>query len=86
MAQILQAYPNARIKVVGYADARGTDPANRQLGQARADSIKAALVEQGIAADRIETASGGENNPEASNASAAGQAINRRAEVVIVRR
>ena len=69
MAQILAAYPNAKIKVVGYADARGSDPANLKLG-----------------ADRIETASGGESEPVDTNATAGGQAENRRTEVVIVSR
>lgn len=86
MAQILQAYPNSRVRIVGYADARGTDPANRELGLARANSIKQELVARGVGADRVETASGGENDPVATNATAAGQAMNRRTEVVIVSR
>ena len=86
MAQILQAYPTAKIKVVGYADARGSDPANLKLGADRANSVKAALVAQGVAADRIETASGGESEPVDTNTTAGGQAENRRTEVVIVSR
>lgn len=86
MAQILQAYPNARIRVVGYADARGPDPANQQLGLARANAVKAALSAKGVAADRVETASGGEQDPVDTNATAEGQAENRRTEVVVVAR
>lgn len=86
MAQILQAYPNSRIRVVGYADARGSDPANQQLGLARANAVRQALVAQGVAENRIETASGGEDEPVATNATAPGQAENRRTEVVIVAR
>ena len=86
MAEILQAYPNARIRVVGYADARGSDPANQQLGLARAGAVKAALSAKGVAADRVETASGGEQDPVDTNATAQGQAENRRTEVVIVAR
>ncbi|PAX08080.1 OmpA family protein [Sphingomonas lenta] len=86
MAQILKAYPNARIRVVGYADARGSDPANQQLGLSRANSVRQALVAQGIQENRIETASGGEQDPVDTNATAQGQAENRRTEVVIVSR
>jgi outer membrane protein OmpA-like peptidoglycan-associated protein len=82
----LQQYPTARIRIVGYADARGDASANATLGKERADSIKAALVAAGIAADRIETASGGETNPVDSNATATGQAENRRTELIVLQR
>lgn len=86
IAATLKQYANARVRVIGYADARGSAPANAQLGQARADSVKAALVAQGIAGDRIETGSGGESAPVNSNASAGGQAENRRTELVVLAR
>jgi outer membrane protein OmpA-like peptidoglycan-associated protein len=82
----LKQYPNARIRIVGYADARGGASANATLGKERADSVKAALVADGIAADRIETASGGETDPVDSNATSTGQAENRRTELVVLQR
>ena len=33
LAQILSAYPNAKVRLVGYADARGSDAANAKLGR-----------------------------------------------------
>ena len=86
VASVLAQYNTTRVRIVGYADARGSDPANKQLGQARADAVKAALVADGIAADRIETASGGEDVPIATNATAPGQAENRRTELVVTTR
>lgn len=82
----MKQYPNARVQVVGYADARGAAAANSTLGKERAESVKAALVADGIAADRIDTASGGETNPVDSNATSTGQAENRRTELIVLQR
>lgn len=82
----LKQHPNARIRVVGYADARGSGAANAALGKTRADSVKASLVATGVDAARIDTASGGETNPVDTNATATGQAENRRTELVVLQR
>lgn len=86
VAAALKQYPGARIRIAGYADARGSDPANMTLGKQRADSIKAALVAKGIDAGRIETVSGGETDPVATNATAGGRFENRRTELVVTAR
>lgn len=86
VATVLKAYPTARVRIVGYADSRGAEPANVALGKARADSVKAALVAEGIDAGRIETASGGDTDPIDTNATASGRAENRRTELVVLQR
>jgi outer membrane protein OmpA-like peptidoglycan-associated protein len=86
IAGVLKQYASTRIRIAGYADARGASTANVALGKARADAVKAALVAQGIDAARIETVSGGESDPVDSNASASGQAENRRTELVVTSR
>jgi outer membrane protein OmpA-like peptidoglycan-associated protein len=86
VAATLAQYPTAKIRIAGYADARGTQPANVALGKARAESVKAALVAKGVDAARIETVSGGESDPVDSNATAGGRFENRRTELVVTAR
>ncbi len=81
---ILQANPNLRIRVEGHTDERGSDEYNLALGQRRAAAAKRYLTQRGIADNRIEITSFGEERPldPASNEDAWAQ--NRRAEFQIV--
>ncbi len=73
--------PNLRVKVDGHTDWIGTDGYNQALGERRAGAVKNYLVRKGVAADRIDTTSYGESKPVASNETAEGRQLNRRAEV-----
>lgn len=84
LGKILAAYPDSRVRIVGYADARGDAAANAELGLNRARAVAAMLTGSGIAANRVATASGGESNPEATNATSPGQFENRRTELIVV--
>ncbi|MHB9119170.1 MAG: OmpA family protein [Burkholderiales bacterium] len=60
----MKEYPQVEvIRVTGHADRIGNSAYNQKLAQRRANAVKAYLVEQGIAANRIETASKGESEP-----------------------
>lgn len=83
LSQILAAYPKAAVKLTGYADARGTEPANVKLGAERAAAVGKALTDAGVAPGRITTASGGDADPVASNQTAGGQFQNRRTELTV---
>lgn len=86
LGRTLAGQPNARMRVVGYADARGSGEQNQQLGKQRAEAVAAALIANGVQSKNIETVSGGEAGPKATNRSAGGQAENRRTELVILSR
>lgn len=75
-----------RITIVGHTDSTGSKAYNMKLGQRRAESVKAKLIEFGLEADRIvETLSKGEDEPVASNKTVEGQARNRRVEFKLVK-
>jgi peptidoglycan-associated lipoprotein len=59
----LNANPRMRIRIEGNADNRGSDEYNLALGQRRAASAKNYLVNRGIAADRFDLVSYGEERP-----------------------
>ena len=54
LAEILKAYPDAKIKVGGYTDMTGDAAKNKELSQKRADFIKAELGKLGVAAQVVE--------------------------------
>jgi peptidoglycan-associated lipoprotein len=59
----LRANPGATLTVEGHSDERGTSEYNLALGERRAAAVKAYLVAVGIPADRIWTATYGEELP-----------------------
>lgn len=83
LAMILGAYPKAMVEIAGYTDARGTAPANANLGQQRATAVVGALVAKGVDAARIQGVSGGESNPTDTNATPGGRFENRRTELTV---
>ncbi len=74
----------ARVSVEGHCDARGTSEYNIALGNRRAESAKAYLVNKGISADRISTVSYGKERPAVVGSDEAAYAKNRRGVTVVV--
>jgi outer membrane protein OmpA-like peptidoglycan-associated protein len=86
LAQILIAYPNARVQLLGHTDNTGTPEANQTLSQDRANAVKEMLVNQGIAPDRITAIGFGQTRPIAPNDTEQGRAHNRRLELNVIGR
>ena len=59
----LEYDPDAKLSVEAYADERGSKPYNQDLSERRVERIKQYLVDQGIAADKVETAAYGKERP-----------------------
>jgi hypothetical protein len=83
MADFLKQHPDRIIVIEGFTDSTGTVSHNRQLSEARAETVRNALVQQGIEEKRITAKGYGEEYPVASNDTQAGRQMNRRVEIVI---
>ena len=81
---ILRTNAAIRIRVSGHTDSRGSDEYNLALGLRRAASTRKYLSDRGIAADRIDIVSFGEERPAASGDDDTAYAQNRRAEFEIL--
>ncbi len=83
VAAILKAYPAAQVKIGGYTDNSGSPAANRQLSQARAESVRDALQGLGVDANRVQAEGYGDRHPIADNSTAEGRAKNRRVAILV---
>jgi len=72
-----------QVTIEGHTDSNGNDDSNLRLSQARADSVRAYLIQQGVKAERIQAIGKGETQPIASNDTAEGRANNRRVEIIL---
>ena len=78
---------NYEITIVGHTDSVGSNAYNFKLSRRRAESVKAKLLEFGLAEDRIVGIEAmGEEQPIATNETAEGRAQNRRVEFKLVQR
>jgi outer membrane protein OmpA-like peptidoglycan-associated protein len=85
VARVLAAHTGiTRVRVEGHTDDRGDDAYNLDLSRRRAEAVVAFLVEQGVAAERLEAQGLGETRPREPNVTPAGRARNRRVEFHIV--
>lgn len=82
ISKLLQSDPALKLSIDGHTDSTGTAERNRMLSKERAETVMAALVAKGIAADRLGAQGFGPDQPLAGNDDEAGRAKNRRVELV----
>ena len=79
----MRRWTTVRASVEGHADARGTNEYNLALGTRRATAVRDYMVSLGIAADRLQPVSKGEEEPLCREDTDACHARNRRVHFVI---
>ena len=79
VAKVLNRYPQTTIRVEGHTDSTGSEIYNQHLSERRAEAVKNALMQQGVAPGRIQTVGFGEAQPISSV-----DAENRRVNIVII--
>jgi peptidoglycan-associated lipoprotein len=84
VADYLKANPANGVEVNGHCDERGTDQYNYSLGDRRALAVRDELIQMGVGADRILTASYGRSRPLDTSHDEAARAKNRRDQFVLL--
>lgn len=78
LAGFMKRFPETNVEIAGHTDSLGSAAANTALSQRRADAVKAALINAGIAAERVTAKGYGSAKPVADNKTKAGRDQNRR--------
>lgn len=79
----LLRHPRSTVRVVGHTDNIGSAAYNDALSTSRALSVSRIMLGNGLQSSRLTYAGNGFRQPVASNATAAGRALNRRVEIYI---
>jgi outer membrane protein OmpA-like peptidoglycan-associated protein/predicted nucleic acid-binding Zn-ribbon protein len=85
VAELINLYKSQPVLIVGHTDAIGARDYNQTLSERRAGLVRQFFIDHfDVAAARLSTRGMGEQEPIASNATAAGRRANRRVEVLIL--
>ncbi|MBM2575008.1 OmpA family protein [Jannaschia sp. Os4] len=74
------------VEVEGHTDSQGREVMNEELSQARADAVRAALIERGVPPSQMTAVGYGEARPIADNDTEVGREANRRIEFSLLGR
>lgn len=83
IANILLENSKLTVEIAGHTDSRGRASLNKRISQDRANSVKTALVELGVASKRMKAVGYGEDFPIAKDDAQGLSEINRRVEFII---
>jgi len=81
-AAYLAGHPQARVRIEGNADERGSSNYNANLGKKRAENVRQAIISQGAAKKQVSVKTLGKSKPKLKGHDEESWAENRRADVV----
>lgn len=79
---LLNTYPQSRLKVVGHTDSIGSEDDNQALSERRAKAVSEQIIGRGIDAEQLQIIGVGELDPVADNKTESGRSLNRRVELI----
>lgn len=85
LANFLNRHPHLTVELAGHTDNVGSEAYNLKLSDERAQSVRQALIEQGIDPNRMISKGYGSSKPIVPNDSDENRAKNRRTEMIITR-
>lgn len=83
LADVLQQNPQRNVLIEGFTDSTGSASHNQELSERRGLAVRAALLDMGVALDRMVVRAYGEGYPVAANDSRENRQLNRRVEIVL---
>lgn len=83
LASLLEQHPQRSVLIEGFTDSTGSSAYNQDLSERRATSVRAALLDMGVARNRVSMRGYGEAYPVADNDTSQNRQLNRRVEIVI---
>jgi outer membrane protein OmpA-like peptidoglycan-associated protein len=86
VVDFLKSNPTVKVEISGHTDSKGSNEYNINLSDGRASSVRAYLLENWIAPERVSSRGYGEERPVDTNETDEGRQINRRVEFTILER
>lgn len=84
LAEFLQRNADLKVELAGHTDNVGSESYNLKLSAERAESVRDALIDNGIDANRLTAKGYGASHPMAPNDTEEHRALNRRTEMIII--
>ena len=84
LTDFLQRNPNLKVELAGHTDNVGSESYNLKLSSERADSVRNALISNGIDGSRLTAKGYGASRPVVPNDTDEHRALNRRTEMIVI--